>query len=419
MKKLIQKKIFKQVNEIEKDPILRIYGSLLSLVYILCVLYWHQYGFLNIFSKNIEAICWPFFNSCESLRIFSSEQIKLILISMALVAGLNAFLFVKSRRIILPYFILLSLDLLRLTFVLFDYRARLNQHYMIFFMVFTFLFISNKRLFLKWMLISFYFWAGTIKLNQEWISGEVIYGPLWLIPESFKTLATTYVVILELFLIWGLLSRKPLIFWGTLFQLGLFHLESLSVVGFFYPALMVIFLMIFPLDFLNRKLSHGLNFQLANKSLLARTNRAGWSLLIFLAILNLLPRFLPGDTRLTGEGRFYALHMFDAKTSCLSQATIHWSTKQPQILDLRIPSVVRIRCDPIVFLSRMRRLCRQYANNSEVKKIDWLLTGKFSSESEGQVIVDLKDFCKINPKYNIFSHNSWIQTEPTRTRNKL
>ena len=69
--------------------------------------------------------------------------------------------------------------------------------------------------------VLFYFWAGIIKLNPEWISGAALYGEsLLLIPDSLIPAACIYVVVLELLLIFGLLSNRASWFWATLAQLG-------------------------------------------------------------------------------------------------------------------------------------------------------------------------------------------------------
>ena len=47
---------------------------------------------------------------------------------------------------------------------------------------------------------------------------------------------------------WGLLARNRWLFWGVFAQILLFHLVSFSVVGFYYPILMVLLLSVFPLS---------------------------------------------------------------------------------------------------------------------------------------------------------------------------
>ena len=45
----------------------------------------------------------------------------------------------------------------------------------------VFLAVPGKREALRLLLVLFYVWAGTLKLNWEWISGAGLYRPLWLI----------------------------------------------------------------------------------------------------------------------------------------------------------------------------------------------------------------------------------------------
>jgi hypothetical protein len=94
----------------------------------------------------------------------------------------------------------------------------------------------------------FYFWAGTLKVNWEWISGAALYRPLWFFTGRGVIVACAYVVLMELFVSWGLLARRSWIFWSAVAQLALFHVMSWAVVDFFYPILMFLLLSIVVLD---------------------------------------------------------------------------------------------------------------------------------------------------------------------------
>lgn len=391
-----------QTQEISKSKALRFYGALLSFVYLLCILYWWQYGFSVTLSNEVEAICWPWWRECQSFRLFDSNEMRFIFATFGAVAVSNSMAFIKCKNIRYPFLVLALMELVRFTLVMLDYRARLNQHYMIFFTVWTFLLIPNKLLFLRFVLVSFYFWAGTIKLNASWLTGQAIYGELWLIPKDWYPVASAYVVVLELFLIWGLFSKRKWIFWFTLAQLWLFHLESLSVVGFFYPSLMFVLLMIFPMERRWRAPSSGSKWP-------------GLVIISIISILNIWSKTLPGDTTMTGEGRVLGLHMFDGKYICHSFAEIMKKDNTTEKLDLLIPAVVRIRCDPIVYLSRVRRLCRDLKKDEQFVDLNWTLLStpaprKASFEPlKFKEVVNIANFCQLDPAYNMFIHNDWIR----------
>src|SRR5262249_9347762 len=157
-------------------------------------------------------------------------------------------------------------------------------------------------LFIKIIIVQFYFWAGFLKLNQDWLSGASLYHPLWLIPSSLLPAALRYGIVLELVLAWGLLARDRRIFWPVWAQLVAFHLISAPIVGFFYPILMAFFLAYFAAARFDAPL--------------AGPRRAGIAILAVFVALQFLPRLLSRDPALTGEGRTFALHMFDGRIEC-------------------------------------------------------------------------------------------------------
>jgi hypothetical protein len=261
--------------------------------------------------------------------------------------------FASPRFARLGYWILFALLFYRGFFLFQDYRLRLNQHYMLYWSMFAFLFVSGKRVAIRYLVVLFYFWAGIIKLNPEWISGAALYGEsLLLIPDSLIPAACIYVVILELFLIFGLLSRRALWFWATLAQLAMFHLISWNIVGFYYPLLMACILSIFVLE---RYIRPPPQPELPGAPSLARGRRVALGVLLggFFSI-QFLPYAYPGDSAITGEGRFFALHMFDAPIEC--QAVVLKTSKGGQ--QARNLSE-RVHCDPIVFWSMAPHLSVQ------------------------------------------------------------
>src|SRR5436309_1795448 len=167
---------------------------------------------------------------------------------------------------------------------------------------------------LRVLVTLFYFWAGTLKLNWEWISGAGLYRPMWPFSGGGVVAACAYVIVLELGVAWGLLAGRAWIFWAAFAQFLVFHALSWQVVGFFYPLLMFAILAIFPLSRLvpPRDPPEGLLTALCR-------GREVWPVYAraaLLPLLQLIPYAFPGDRTLTGQGRLYALHMFDARATC-------------------------------------------------------------------------------------------------------
>jgi hypothetical protein len=80
---------------------------------------------------------------------------------------------------------------------------------------FAFLVVPGKRDALRALITLCYFWAGTLKLNWEWVSGAGLYRPMWPFIGAGVVAACAYVIVLELVVSWGLLARRAWIFWAA------------------------------------------------------------------------------------------------------------------------------------------------------------------------------------------------------------
>jgi len=281
---------------------------------------------------------------------------------------------------------------------------------MAFFATFAYLFVPAKRDGLRFLVALFYFWAGTLKLNWEWISGAGLYRPMWPFSGAGVIVACVYVIVLELGVAWGLLAKRAWIFWAAFAQFLVFHALSWQVVGFFSPLLMFAILAIFPLSRLvaPRDPPEGLLAAFFR----GRELRSAYALAAFFSVLQLIPYAFPGDRALTGQGRLYALHMFDARATCVGWADLHNVDGTTTRRDLKLPLDTRIACDPIVYFNRARNLCRQRdAGRAAFMDLDLFLSARRSSESELRRVIDTKGFCAKRERYDPFRHNAWILTE--------
>ena len=177
------------------------------------------------------------------------------------------------------------------------------------------------------------------------------------------------------------------------------YVFSWAVVGFFYPILMFGILAIFPLTRL-----------LAGPP--APSPRAAPALAALFAACQLAPRLLSGDPALTGEGRLFALHMFDARVTCQAWAELRRADGSRLPRNLRLHGEARTACDPIVIHGFARNLCRERdAGRLEFVDLDVHLLSRRASASEMHTVIDLPEFCAHLPRYRLFGHNEWIRTE--------
>jgi len=125
-----------------------------------------------------------------------------------------------------------------------------------------------------------------------------------------------------------------------------------------------------------------------------------------------VPYAFPGDRTLTGQGRLYALHMFDARASCVGWADLRQTDGTTTRYDLKLPLDTRIACDPIVYFNRARNLCRaRDAGRVAFEDLDLFLTARRASDGEMKRVIATRGFCAKGERYDPFRHNAWILIE--------
>ncbi|MEZ4320525.1 MAG: hypothetical protein R3F61_23795 [Myxococcota bacterium] len=379
---------------VRSDPTLWRYGAVLALAHTLTALSWTGDRSLpDLLAAGRPAVCWPVFEACAEARVLPASVWAAFPWGYGLLGLVTAGLF-ATRRTRAGMGLLAVLFGLGLAVMLQDYRLRLNQHLMHGVVTAAFLKLPDKRRTAQGLVLAFYVWAGTLKLNADWLTGAAL-GPDGMpgIPASVLPAACAYVVFLELVGVFGLLGPRWLQ-WATLFQLAVFHALSWGVVGFYYPLLMAGLLSIFPLSW-------------ASPDPSPRT-WAPWGAVAAFSVLQLVPLAAPGDPALTSQGRIVALHMFDAHVVCEASMVVHGddgrTTRVPIPTD-RGPA--RMRCDPVVHWGVARHTCRQPG----VHEVDLTLRSRRSTQTELTTVIDLKGFCAANPTFDLFS-NDWIHTDP-------
>lgn len=386
-----------RVRTIRDDPVLRYYGSALSLVSALTAAFWLYGQPIADLLQSRDSVCWPFLENCFLARPVSPAATMTILFGLWSGGIIAAGLFTSAARVGVAYALLIALNLLRLAVVLMDYRLISNQHYMILWVTAVFLFTPSRRTTLIALLVSFYVAAGLLKLNVDWLSGAALYGnrPLGM-PDQWVPLACRYVIVLELVVVFGVLAKSRWLFWAAVGQLVLFHISSFWVVGFFYPLLMFALLSIIVMD---RVLP--LNRSTADPSHKLLT----YVVLAAFGFCQLVPRLMSSDPAITGEGRMWALNMFDAPISCTATVTRH-QLSGPVSSQFQVQFVQpRIACDPIVFLEAAKSRCRTEGGRQD---FDLRLQSRRASSATTDLVFDLSGVCSAMPHYSVLWRNDWI-----------
>ena len=397
----------RNIAEIRSDPALRLYGALLAFLHVLSFFFWRLgWRLENYITVDAPALCWPFFENCHAYRFLDETGVLVLLGFYLALAVVSMLLFLPKRLCTFAYFVLLALNVLKTLILIQDYGLHLNQHYMAGAITLAYLFIPRKRSVVPCLIVALYFWSGTLKLNAEWLSGAALYEKekFW-IKGALIPWACAYAVMLELVIVFGLLARRGWIFWGTLAQLGLFHFLSWPIVGFFYPNLMYTILALFPL-------CRWIGPTGANPSVgslfRGREPVVTYAALAVFALLQLVPRAMPGDTAINGEGRLFALHMFDASVVCDAFFVLHdrEGTRREEIPNSHWST--RIRCDPLVYFNVAHTECRERSEDPGFLDLDLHLWSRRSTEPTLRSVIALTDFCRKKPTYDMWRPNDWI-----------
>jgi hypothetical protein len=161
-----------QIDEIRSDRALTFYGIALAAAHLLTSIQWQfRSGVSLMIGGDAARLCWPFFENCHAFRVCSVWTVHYALWAFFLLSGLAGLCFLV-RKVSAGYWLLMLATTIRLVIMVQDYRLRANQHYMLNWIVLAYLFFPGKRVLLRHLLVSLYFWAGILKLDWEWLSGS-------------------------------------------------------------------------------------------------------------------------------------------------------------------------------------------------------------------------------------------------------
>jgi hypothetical protein len=229
------------------------------------------------------------------------------------------------------------------------------------------------------------------KIHPSWVLGQyftaMVQG-LPIFPMGSEIFMTNLVIVMEMFGSWFLLSKHRLIQRSVFLFFVVFHLYSGILVGYRYPTTVLPTLLIL----------FGPWFQVP-KIPLDLGVIPGWTLIGTLLFAQLIPQMIEGDEKLTLEGNFFGLYMFESNHQCFG--TIKTGDKVVRNFNSINP---RLRCDPYEYWFRAKNaFCRKSGEAYSFQMNHSINGGPFYR------IVDEPDLCTL--EYKAFGHNAWIKTE--------
>lgn len=354
---------------------------------------------IYFFSFKIPETCWPHFQSCKSifniLPLPFSYDLNYFLVSIYVLLVYGTFYMYKKdyKKALL---ILTLIFIVRFYFTFFgDYNSG-NFNYYDVYLMFIYLALPKKDLFLRIGFIWFYFLASTIKLDASFISAKY-FTSLVLGAPFFNNIAivifSNLVIIMQMVGVWFIFSDNKKYRMIAYVYMTIFHFYSGLIVGYRYIITSIPFLIVL----FNERIFERYDI-LKDLNLNKSKNFFGVFFLLFLLCLQLLPYTISGNHKITLEGNNYGFYMFEANHQCKS--TLNQNNKN---ILTEYSNDARSRCDPYTYFFKYKNLC---VNNSD--KINWDLISSINGGPFYKV-VDESDMCSL--EYKPFTKNTWIKDE--------
>lgn len=335
-----------------------------------------------------------------------------------------------------------------------DLRLAADFHHIHLILTLLFLVSRSKLFFFRMGLAACYLALGLAKLYPSWLQGEYFNSILGKVPFMPETAWVLTGLCLS-WVIWEFIG--PLLWFSSskilrLLPVGVFgvaHAYQIVVAGPAYPSLMLPVLLS---AFWNPEgpIQKGYRF--------SRRHLPSWFFLGGVLLGGLWHLLIPGDVRLTGEGRLLGLALSDANRAAGCRVVlekgdkrmafeVEWLWRYPTLLEdgtpvpgrevrykgevyrrgklvQRLPRGIPVQdgplvvwnpdfftslpydaLEPYVFYFYGREICRAYKPDR--------LSIEFHQQLDGHLervrLLDIPDFCRLNPTYRPFRHNDWIR----------
>lgn len=380
-------------EEIKNSEILIIFMYWAFFSFIISFSTWINQGFTGKYSS---LPCWPHFINCKNIFPLTplpygySENIFYTLLLTVIIYGLYN---LYKKEYLVAYYCLLLLWLWKFFVINVSYGIG-NFDYYDLILIGVFLFLSDKKTYLRLFFVLLYFLASTIKIAPGWIDGTYfssLQTGLPIFSDALAPFATTFVFLMQMVGSWFLLSRNKFLYKLSLWFFIFFHLYSTILVGYRYPLTSLFCLIIlFGIESGGTTLS---DIKINIKTL------PHFLLILCLFSLQLIGIIIPGNQKITLEGNNYGLYMFEANHQCIYSYSI--TTKDQKVVTRTTSSAdARNRCDPYRILWLLQKKCTPL-----VETVSWTFDHSINGNPLYRVI-DVENIC--NLEYKPFTHNNWI-----------
>ncbi len=387
-------------EEFEKSKVLQWALGALIFNYFIIFRAWIDVSIITVEARDSFLFTCPtYFQNCSDFYFlqalpFGYSQTTLYMLLMGVLLWAVYLMSQKKWRevqfVLIPLFLWHFINL----FVLASVDTSGNYEFYVLGYGIILLFLPHKEFFLKLELVMFYVLSTAVKIHPAWVEGAYfthLRNGLPIFPDWSIPLFTNLVVLMEMVGAWFLFSKNRLIQRTVLVFFVCFHLYSGILVEYRYPASVFLMVMIVFGPWYRHQV-----VPLDKKSLL------GWSYIVLLIVMQLFPKFIPGDEKLTLEGGKFGVYMFESNHQCISSAVVYREGSMQEVIFSNPES--RHRCTTYMYWLRLKKMCERDAS---VERISWTLDHSINGDPFLR-IVDTENVCEL--EYKPFSHNTWIKT---------
>ncbi len=428
------RKLF-SIAEIEREPILQwVFGGVLFFFF---VTFNRWISSSNVTIEQAErgaAVCWEYFQGCTKFFFLHEigsgySQTIFYMVLYGIMVGIVYCMWKKKWTIAHALLGLLLVWEILVTLVL-SFSDGAPYYYYHIVLTTILLLVPYKEFFLKFAFVFMYFMSATTKLDSTWILGTyftALRDGLPLFPDALTAPITNFVIFMQIVGCWFLLSRNFFLQRVAFIFFVAFHLYSGVFVFYFYPSVSLPSLLI-----LFGPMYRYTPIPFSKKTL------AGWTVIMLVAIFQLLGFTAPGDRRMTLEGNKFGMFMFEANHQCVVTVGTYTKVAPPAQPDSEVPAGTKCngffclvktttratdddlilreqryesgtawnRCYPYEWWSRLHSRCAQNENIARISlKIDHSINGEPFYRT-----VDAPNICDL--AYRPFGGNTWIRQPP-------
>jgi hypothetical protein len=279
---------------------------------------------------------------------------------------------------------------------LFTFETHMNFEYFHVPVALAFVFLPQKALLTRVVFAMVYLMAATVKLDEGWIAGTYFSSMkpgMPLVPDAWIPLFSNAVILFEIFSPYFLFSRTREVRWTAVALWTAFHLYSISVVYFHYPAYCL-------------PLLWGLFIPDPPRADLRRWRSLVPGAALVAALLALSSAaYVTDDDRYSSRTKKLGVLMLDANRQCVVSVTPYLDGAARPEMKMESTAAAK-RCDPYRYWFIIRQNCETFA----LDRVAWSMSVSVNGGPFYKT-VDSEDACGL--EFNSWGGNPWLLSPAT------